>query len=307
MKRIGVIGLGLNNPYFYAPILKNLGAKVSMVWDYTVENATDYAKQFDCQVIEKIEDFPYHEIDGVLIDSVNSDHIRLAKPFLSRDIPVYIEKPLSSSPKEALHFLDQFSGACFFSSSPLRFSPPYIAMRDDIQKSGEDPVFCRVIILHTMKYFLSNPVKKWHDQPELSGGMLTDIGIHGIELLNMLKPGEIKEIDYTQTKAHYQSANCSDTHILNFRYADDSLAQLSLLCATEDLDYSAEVYTLNHSYINTRFLPYINPELYTNVNAYGGFDGTMQAFVRMIDTHKPPFSLSETYRNFSLLERIHSK
>ena len=105
MKKIGVVGLGLNNPYFYAPLLKELGAQVSTVWDYTEENARAYAEQFGCEVVPRVEDYP--DVDGVLIDSRNSDHIPLARPFMARGIPVYIEKPLSHSVEEAKNFLKE--------------------------------------------------------------------------------------------------------------------------------------------------------------------------------------------------------
>lgn len=82
MKRIGVVGLGLNNPYFYAPLLKELGASVCFVWDYTEENARAYAGRFGCEVVRDIAAYP--DVDGVLIDSRNCDHIPLALPFIKR-------------------------------------------------------------------------------------------------------------------------------------------------------------------------------------------------------------------------------
>ena len=35
---------------------------------------------------------------------------------------------------------------------------------------------------------MTDPRKQWHDNPVLGGGMLIDIGIHAIELLNMVLP-----------------------------------------------------------------------------------------------------------------------
>ena len=177
-KQIGVVGLGLNNPYFYAPLLNELGADVNCVWDYTEENARAYAERFGCQVVSNFEHFP--QVDGVLIDSRNCDHISLARPFLAKGIPVYLEKPLSSNVEEALAFLEEFKDAKAFSLSPLRLAPSYLKMQQDLLATGELPVRCHVTVYHTMRFFLENPVKRWHDQPEQSGGMLTDIGIHAV-------------------------------------------------------------------------------------------------------------------------------
>lgn len=79
MKKIGIIGLGLNNPYFYAPLLRQFRAQVSYVWDYTRENAQAYADRFGCTVVENLDSFP--SVDGVLVDSRNCDHIELGRRF----------------------------------------------------------------------------------------------------------------------------------------------------------------------------------------------------------------------------------
>lgn len=304
MKRIGVVGLGLSNPYFYAPILESLGARVTAVWDHTYENAKDYAQQFNCELVNTLDSFPLDTIDGVLIESVNADHLHLAEHFIKRGIPTYIEKPLSHSPTEALRFLELHKEACFFSSSPLRFAPPYLMMQQDLKNVGERPLLTRIVVLHTMKHFLSNPTKIWHDDPKQSGGMLVDIGIHGIELLNMFMQSQVKEINHLQLRSHYSNAQSYDNHLVTLHYEDESAAQLVLLCATEELDYSAEVYTLNHAFINSRCKVYQQPEKYDENNAYGGFVGTMQAFIKMIETRISPIDHSETRRNFQLLEKI---
>ena len=211
-KQIGVVGLGLNNPYFYAPLLNELGADVNCVWDYTEENARAYAERFGCQVVSNFEHFP--QVDGVLIDSRNCDHISLARPFLAKGIPVYLEKPLSSNVEEALAFLEEFKDAKAFSLSPLRLAPSYLKMQQDLLATGELPVRCHVTVYHTMRFFLENPVKRWHDQPEQSGGMLTDIGIHAVELLNMFMHGQVRRIIGVSTKCHHFNACCDDNYAL---------------------------------------------------------------------------------------------
>lgn len=302
MKKIGVVGLGLNNPYFYAPLLKELGAQVSTVWDYTEENARAYAEQFGCEVVPRVEDYP--DVDGVLIDSRNSDHIPLARPFMARGIPVYIEKPLSHSVEEAKNFLKECEGKQVFSVSPLRLAPTYLKMLEDIRSAGERVVRCHVTVYHTMKFFLENPVKRWHDDPAQSGGMLTDIGIHAVELLNMFMPQKAVRIEGMSSKCHYRHARCDDNYALTVKYEDGSLGTVSLLCATERTDYAVEAVTPEHAYINNMDQDYTGlPELNVD-NAYGGFKGTMEAFLRMIDTGKPPVPFAETERNFEMIARM---
>lgn len=300
MRKIGIVGLGLNNPYFYAPLLKELGAQVAYVWDYTDENARAYAQQFGCEIIKRVEDYP--QVDGVLIDSRNSDHIALAKPFIERDISVFIEKPLSHSVEQARNFLANCKGRKVFSLSPLRLAPTYIKMLEDIRTANEEIVHCHVTVYHTMKYFLENPIKRWHDDPSQSGGILTDIGIHAIELLNMFMHGKVASIQAISTKCHYHNARCDDNYAITVTYENGAIGTISLLCATDRTDYAVEAAMPTHTYINNMDHEYTGrPELNVD-NAYGGFKGTMEAFLQMIETGLPPVSFTETERNFKMLD-----
>lgn len=302
MKRIGVVGLGLNNPYFYAPLLKELGASVSFVWDYTLENARAYAGRFGCEVVRDIDAYP--EVDGVLVDSQNCDHIPLALPFIKRGIPVFLEKPLSHSAEEALAFLEEYQNAKVFSLSPLRLAPTYIQMANDVAQTGEKVVRCHVTVYHTMKFFLENPVKRWHDDPAKSGGMLVDLGIHAVELLNMFMKKPVARITGHSTKCFYPHAQCDDNYALTLLYEDGSIGTVSLLCATDRTDYAVEAITPTHAFINNMDNEYTGRPEWNVDNAYGGFKGTMEAFLTMIDTGRPPVCFEETKRNFELLARM---
>lgn len=299
VKRIGVVGLGLNNPYFYAPLLKKMGAEVTCVWDYTWENAQNYANTFGCRAIERLEDYP--DVDGVLIDSRNCDHIALARPFIRRGIAVYVEKPLSHNVQEALTFLEETADKPVFSLSPLRLAPSYLKMQEDLAATGEEVLHCHVTVYHTMKFFLEDPVKRWHDDPALSGGMLTDIGIHGVELLNMFMPGRIRRVSGVSSKCHYAQAQCEDHYALTVEYEKGAIGTLTLLCATDRTDYAVEAATLHHTFFNNMENEYTKLPEWNAENAYGGFYGTMRAFIQMIETGKPPISAQETQRNFELL------
>lgn len=301
-KRIGIVGLGLNNPYFYAPLLEEHGAEVAYVWDYTVDNAQCYADRFGCRVVEKVENYP--DVDGVLIDSQNSDHLPLAQIFSHRNIPFFIEKPMSHSEREALEFLKQKHNTPFFSASPLRFAPTYIQMKNDLLESGENPVRCDITVYHTMKYFLENSVKKWHDDPMKSGGMMTDLGIHAVELMNMFMSDPIRKVIACSTKSHYPKACCDDNYAVTIIYQNGAIGTITLVCATDRTDYAASVITPHHAFINNMDSEYTGCVQWNVDNAYGGFKGTIGAFLNMIDTGTAPISPLETQRNFELIAQI---
>ena len=302
MKRIGIVGLGLKNPYTYTPILRSMGASVVAVYDDYESLSNAFAHDTGASLVTDIDRYPM-DLDGVIVTSINSKHIEYAERFLDKGIPCLIEKPLSNSSDDALSFVREYHDAPWFSASPLRFSPLYKKMADDISSSSEKINYIRVQVCHTMGAFLSNPEKRWHDDYALGGGMLIDIGIHAIELINMMKKEEIREFRYLKSRSNYKDCISSDNHHIIAVYADDSMASLDLLCATNHLDYSVEAYSNTHRYLNTDENRYIEGD-YTAENAYGGFIGTMEAFLAMIETGKTPVEREETIRNFSLIEKI---
>ena len=200
--------------------------------------------------------------------------------------------------------MDEYKNAKVFSLSPLRLAPTYIQMANDVAKTGEKVVRCHVTVYHTMKFFLENPVKRWHDDPAKSGGLLTDIGIHAVELLNMFMKKPVARITGASTKCYYPYAQCDDNYALTLLYEDGSIGTISLLCATDRTDYSVEAITPTHAFINNMDNEYTGRPEWNVDNAYGGFRGTMEAFLTMIDTGKPPVSFEETKRNFELLARM---
>ena len=217
---------------------------------------------------------------------------------------MFLEKPLAHSADEAIEFLKEAEGRPFFSLSPLRLAPTYLKMMQDVEATGENVVRCHVTVYHTMKFFLENPVKQWHDDPSQSGGMMVDIGIHAVELLNMFMKKPIHSVGAVKSRCLYQQARCPDNYAVTIVYEDGSIGTISLLCATSRTDYSIEVITPEHAFINNMDNEYTgNPEWNVD-NAYGGFWGTMKAFVEMTETGCPPVGTDEARRNFELLKEI---
>ncbi len=302
MKRIGIVGLGLKNPYTYAKLLKGCGAEVVAVYDDYPELVTEYAADFGCKAVFNLDEYPC-DVDGVIIDSINSRHLELALYFISKDIPVFIDKPLSNDPDEAIEFIKKFDKCVWFSASPLRFSPLYQKMVLDLIASGRSLQYIRTAVFHTMEHFMKKEDKKWHDDPSQGGGMLVDIGIHAIELLNMFPHVDVDKITYMRSRGFYKDSLSGDNHHVSIRYKDGSMADVDLLCATNHLDYMVEAYTNDGRFYNSDEQRYIS-EGYDADNAYGGFDGVIAAFLDMVDTKKIPVSHHETLRNFKLIKQI---
>lgn len=303
MTRIGIVGLGLKNPYTFVPILNEMDAEVVAAYDCFPALVDDFCKAFGCRPVYDMQEFPFDEVDGVMIESINKDHLELAQTFIDKGIPCYIEKPLSNSSDSALSFIEKNKGKLWFSASPLRFSPLYRKMAQDIADNNERLNYTSVAIYHTMEHFLANPEKTWHDRVSEGGGMLVDIGIHAIEILNLLNKGCVKRTLYTSTKCVYRGCESGDLHHITIQYDDDSIAGVSIVCCTDHLDYKVECNSLHRHYINSNETPYIAGD-YSAANAYGGFEGTIKAFLKMVRERSVPIDMNETKRNFDLIRKI---
>lgn len=309
---VGVIGLGLTNPYIYVPMLEEFGVQVGYVWDYNRKRAADFAKRINAETLDDWRECLCKEVDGILIESKNFEHCSLAEPFLEKGIPTFVEKPLSNSFDEARDFLKKASDNSWFlfSCSPLRFSPVYQCMKKAINSKKLGKInLCTIKILHTMEHFINNPSGNWHDRIEEGGGMLIDIGIHGVQILLMMADTDVRSVFARTGKLHYKQAESEDLATILVTFEDESIGVINLICATEELDYSLWIHGRKKTIMNNRANVYIGPKQYNPENAYGGFRGTMEAFVKLIKNKRVPIEYEEILEVMRVLQaaRISSK
>jgi len=100
------------------------GAKVSYVWTEDKKFSEKVAKtSFIENVVEEPEDV-IRKVDGVVITTdIGNRHLELAHPFIERDIPVFIDKPLTDNEKDLKKFIEYFKQKKpVLSSSSLRYA-----------------------------------------------------------------------------------------------------------------------------------------------------------------------------------------
>ena len=97
-------------------------AKVTHIWSQSRELSEQIAKASKIEfVVDKIEEM-IESVDGILLARDDAqNHLKFAKPFLDAGMPIYIDKPLALSVKEANKLLDlqKYQGQ-IFSCSALR-------------------------------------------------------------------------------------------------------------------------------------------------------------------------------------------
>lgn len=100
--KFGIIGTNFVSDSFMDGLQKVEGAYATAVTSGRYENAVRFAEKYGIhQVVEQYEDLIYSDIDAVYIATPNAMHYEMAAYFLTRQIPVFLEKPLCVNVEEA--------------------------------------------------------------------------------------------------------------------------------------------------------------------------------------------------------------
>lgn len=114
-------------------------ANVTHLWTDNPAEAPDVARaSLIPNIVQDPEDV-IGEVDAVVISTDDGfDHARRARPFVEAGLPVFIDKPMATSPEELRTFLEwQRAGAKLLSSSGLRFAPELDECLAQLGKLGD--------------------------------------------------------------------------------------------------------------------------------------------------------------------------
>lgn len=118
-------------PVIYDYLLKepreNLGiegARVTHIWAENGEDAEDIAATCSIEHIVASPEDVIGKVDAVIIgEDIGSRHLELARPFIERDIPIFIDKPLTDNEADLAEFTKLFQeGKPILSSSGYRYA-----------------------------------------------------------------------------------------------------------------------------------------------------------------------------------------
>ena len=102
-------------------------------WDRREMYTTYLRDEQGCTIYDTIEEMMKH-VDVVLLESVDGrPHLEQAKPVIAAGKPLFIDKPMAGSLADVIEIfrLAKEAGVPCFSSSSLRYSSEYQAMRND--------------------------------------------------------------------------------------------------------------------------------------------------------------------------------
>lgn len=131
------------------------------------------------------------EIDALII-ARDDKHYEISKEFLKRNIPVFIDKPLSIDHKELNFFLKYMNKGLLMSSSGLRFSPEVKKIKKILIKLGN------------IKFIIANISNDWRRY-----------GVHMLEVIEELNFLDIKKFEKIKSKSiSYNLINKENVNII---------------------------------------------------------------------------------------------
>jgi predicted dehydrogenase len=250
-------GVGQRNEQVKEVPLPLPGVSIVKVWDENAERAKEFASTFHVPHVAKNLSDMLEGVDGVLLADTNgdgSDHLRLAKPFIEKGIPIFIDKPLASTLADAREIIDLATktGTPIMSSSVLRYVKGVETANARRQQIGD--------ITGIVAVGAGNPVI---------------YGVHVAELIATLAGpnpqyvqnigDELKDV----IKIHYQNG----------------LDAIAVIIHDTKTPYTATLYGKDGS-LSTG-------EIDRTAYQYGAYR-SMQHVVEMFRTRKPPIPYSET-------------
>lgn len=193
--RIGLIGLDGHVGEVTKPLPELPDAQIVAVQDANPAAMKKFAANPKYPGCKAYDDYRVmldkEHLDVVGVCNENSHHAAAAIAALERGAHVIAEKPIATDfdQLEKVRKAVEKGPAKFTTMLPMRFSAPYLALRD-IVASGE---LGEVIQIDGQKSYKPNPRPAWYFKRETYGGTMAWIGIHMIDLMLFTSGRDFKE------------------------------------------------------------------------------------------------------------------
>ncbi len=244
--RFGIIGTDTSHVIGFTKVLNNPdeknyvpGGRVTHAFkggSPDIPSSAERVEKFAAQLkdeyqVEFVDSIPklVENVDAVLLESVDGrPHLEQVKPVFAAKKPVFIDKPLAGSLKDALEIqrLAKESGTPCFSASSLRFFKGVTDLIDN-EKIGE--------ITGVSAY---SPANLEEHHPDLYW-----YGIHGVEILFTLMGTGCESVVRTSTEDYdLVTGTWKDGRIGTFRgIRNGKQTYGALVFGTKDIEHSAPV------------------------------------------------------------------
>lgn len=207
--RVAVVGVGHHGRH-HARIYAGLsGVALAAVCDADPARAGAVARDVSTRGVMRLADLP-PDLDAASIAVPAEDHFATARFFLSRGIPVLLEKPVTGSHARALRLvrIARRGKTFFFPGFIERFNPAFLAFR---KRSGR---------IRSAEAVRESPFPF----RSLDLGVVMDVMIHDLDLVLSLLPGRIVAVEAAGEKVLTEREDRARAFL---RFADGAWADIS--------------------------------------------------------------------------------
>ena len=168
--------------------LKGTGIEATALWCRSEERGRPVADEFGIPSVYTDYDAFLRDdsYDFVYMALANSAHYEYTLKAIRKGRNVILEKPFTSTFKEAEHLVEQAKeyGVILFEAMLSRYSANYEAIRDYLPKIGDIRVIRSTFCQYSSRYdaYCKGDIKHAFD-PNLSGGALMDINVYNISFV----------------------------------------------------------------------------------------------------------------------------
>lgn len=244
------------------------------VWEEDAERRSDFMASHPGSELAGSREDLVRGTDGIVI-TVRPDRAGTAVSAAAQAaVPVFMNKPAAAT----LAQLDELSRLVapiaerVMSTSVLRFAPAVQRLRDEVAAST-GVLSAHAVVRHDVGRWLRGSTP-WQDDPEIGGGAIVTIGMHGVELLATILgvPVEVTAADSWTGWLH--GLRSEDTATIALRWPAGTLGTVEMIAVADAETYEVTVETVE----GPRRAVIPGPE----TDSFG-YAATIGAFLDMVD------------------------
>jgi predicted dehydrogenase len=193
--RVGLAGYGLAGRYFHAPLLKGCGLELVAVLTTNPDRVAHVNADYpNAAVVADMKELLAHELDLVIIASVNSVHVEQAIAALHSGVPTVVDKPIGRNLTETLEILkvSDETGVPVTAFYNRLYDSDSLTIKRVIQDNEIGQIFR--IDSRFERYRPNLAAQSWREQSsaEEGGGLLLDLQSHLVSTaLDWFGPAEL--------------------------------------------------------------------------------------------------------------------
>jgi predicted dehydrogenase len=193
--RVGLAGYGLAGRFFHAPLLNGCGLELSAVLTTNPERIAHVNADYpNAAVVADMKELLAHELDLVIIASVNSVHVEQAIAALQAGVPTVVDKPMGRNLTETLEILkvSDETGVPVTAFYNRLYDSDSLTIKRVIQDNEIGQIFR--IDSRFERYRPNLAAQSWREQSsaEEGGGLLLDLQSHLVSTaLDWFGPAEL--------------------------------------------------------------------------------------------------------------------